>query len=196
MFNLTEQPWTIAGIAVFSAIVIWIIQAVTPQKKKSWLWLIPFVIAGTGFAIDHFIQTDKEKITTTVYQSVKAVENENTDKLGLLIALTYSDSFHSSRQALIGNFRSRMSEPLIKKAVPGIVEIVINPQAGTAAVQLNVRVIFEEQSLVAKAYKQMFETLFDLTLVKQSENWLIDRVELVKLDFQPTKWNSVQTLDW
>ena len=178
MFNVTEQPWTIVGIAIVSAVVIWIIQAVTPQKKKLWLWFIPVVIALAGFATDYFLKSDTEKITTTVYQAVKAVESENIDQLKPLIAESYTDSFHTSKKALLDNFMSRLTEPTFKKAIPGIVEINITPQADNATVSLNVRVIFEETNFVAQVYKQRFETQLELTLIKHSQNWLISSVEL------------------
>ncbi|MHC4754206.1 MAG: hypothetical protein ACYTBP_03600 [Planctomycetota bacterium] len=196
MFNVTEQPWTIVGIAVFSAIVIWIIQAVTPQKKKLWMWFIPIIIALAGLATDYFVQSDAEKIRTTIKQAVKAVEIENIDQLKPLIAEAYSDSFHRSKKALLDNFKSRLTEPTFQKTIPGIVQININPQADNATVRLNVRVIFEETNFVARTYKQRFETKLELTLVKQSQDWLISSVELVKLDFQPMQWNGVQNVDW
>jgi hypothetical protein len=80
-----------------------------------------------------------------------------------------------------------MSEPIFGKNIARIVSIELNPP--NATVTFTVRVLFDPQSYVYQAYKQQLLAEVQADLRKQSDNqWLIRRIELLKIDFRPANW--------
>jgi hypothetical protein len=191
MFNVFENPWGLVTIAGVAAIVLLILRSINPQKSRWWLWLIPIVLALAGLGLDHLVETDLEKINTVISTAVKAAENEDPDTIERLIAEDYSDSYHPTKDSLMGHGRSLMSEPLFGKNILRIVSIELNPP--NATVTFTVRVLFDPQSYVYQAYKQQLVAELQADLRKESDNnWLISRIELLKIDFRPVNWQYTE----
>jgi hypothetical protein len=187
MFDVFENPWGLVTIAGIAAFVLLILRSTAPGKYRRWLWLVPVFIALAGFGLDHLVETDLEKIKAVISRAVKAAEKEAPDTIERLIAEDYSDSYHSTKDALMGHCRSIMSEPIFGKNIARIVSVEINPP--NATVTFTVRVLFDPKSYVYQAYKQQLLAEIQADLRKKSNNrWLISRMELLKIDFRPANW--------
>jgi hypothetical protein len=91
--------------------------------------------------------------------------------------------------------REILSEPLIEKNIKRTVSIDIQPPKATAI--FTVRILFDKQSYVYQSFKSQMLTEVQADLQKQLDNrWLINRVELLKIDLQPADWQSIKKADW
>ncbi|MBN1391190.1 MAG: hypothetical protein JW947_00125 [Sedimentisphaerales bacterium] len=191
MFNVFENPWGLVTIAGVAAIVLLIMRSFAPRKYRWWLWLVPVVLALAGFGLDRLVETDLEKVNSVISTVVKAAENEDADTIEQLISDDYRDSYHLTKGALMGRGRSLMSEPLFGKNIARIASIELNPP--NATVTFTVRVLFDPQSYVYQAYKQQLLAEVQADLRKQADNnWLISRMELLKIDFRPVNWQYTE----
>jgi hypothetical protein len=67
----------------------------------------------------------------------------------------------------------------------------IQPPKATAI--FTVRILFDKKSFIYRDFKQQMMTEVQADLRKQPDGeWLIERVELLKIDFQPVKWQSIK----
>ncbi len=185
MWNVLEQPWTLTVVA---AITLLVLLFVRPSRKRLYLWLLPFAIAGFAFALDHLIQTDPEKIRTVITKTVKAAETENCEVIEALVAEDYRDSFHRSKRTLMTRCRSQLSEPIIVKAIKRFVSL--ENDTSSATVVFTVRVVFEPQSYIHEFRSQMFFKL-EATLNKQQADWLINRLEILQVDLTDANWKHI-----
>jgi hypothetical protein len=191
MFNCFEHPWGLITIAVIALLVLLIFRSISPGKCRWWLWFLPAILVLAAFGLDLLVETDLEKINAVIDKGVKAVENEDPDSIELIIADNYSDSYHSSKNALMSHCRATFSEPLVEKNIKRIVSIDIQPPKATAI--FTVRILFDKQSYVYQSFKQQIFIEVQADLQKQPDGkWLFNRVELVKLDLHPADWQSIE----
>ena len=217
MFNVFEHPWGLITIAGLTSLILLIFRSVAPQKCRWWLWLLPVVLVLAAFGLDFLVETDLEKINAVIDKGVKAVEEEDADAIEPIIADNYHDSYHSSKSVLMAHCREVLSEPLIEKNIKRTVSMDIQParrrglarldspssarqaEGGPpkAVVIFTVRILFDKQSYVYQSFKSQMMTEVQTDLQKQPDGrWLINRVELLKIDFQPADWQSVKKADW
>ncbi len=195
MWNIFERPWTLLAAAVIAFLVMLVLRRTIQGKKLPYLWLLPFLLALLAFGLDYLVETDLEKIKAVITTAVTAVEDENPDAIEPIIADNYRDSLHSTKKDLLYHLRRRLSEPLVEKNITRIVSIDIS---GTQAVAIfTVRIVFDQRSYIAQAYKQLILTKVELTLQKQPDNqWLISSAELLEIDLQPTSWRDIKQIQW
>jgi hypothetical protein len=203
MFNIFEQPWTLFIVAVVVLCVVFGFRSISPEKRRWWQWLLPVFLVVAAFGLDFLVETDLEKINAVIDTGVKAVEDENPDAIEMIIADNYTDSYHSSKSVLMAHCREILSEPLIEKNIKRTVSIDIQPPKATAI--FTVRILFDKQSYVYQSFKSQMLTEVQADLQKHPDNlrlgtpyggWLINRVELLKIDFQPADWQSIKKADW
>jgi len=195
MFNCFEHPWGLITIVIATLFALLIFRSVFPEKCRWWLWLLPAVLVLAAFGLDFLVETDLEKVNAVINRAVLAVENEDPDSIELITADNYSDSYHSTKNALMSHCRTRLSKPLVEKNIKRIVSIDLQPPKATAI--FTVRVLFDRQSYVYQSFKQQILTEVQANLQKQPDNrWLINRVELLKLDLHPADWQSIGNTDW
>jgi len=191
MFSFFEQPWTLFIIAVAVLYAIFRLRSIFPKKRRWWQWLIPVLIAVSAFGLDWIIQTDFEKINTLIYTGIKAVEEEETSAIEAIVSADYQDSRHSSKEHLIAHGRRELSQSLVEESKKLSLQLEISPP--TATVDLIVIVKFEEDSYVAQNYKQSLIVEAKLYLQKEPDKkWLINRVEILKIDNQPVNWRQIR----
>jgi hypothetical protein len=191
MFDVYEHPWGLITIAIVTFFVLLMFRSISPEKCRWWLWLLPAFLVVAAFGLDFLVETDLEKINTVINTGVKAFEDENPDLIEPIIADNYSDSYHSSKSVLMAHCREILSEPLIEKNIKRIVSIDIQPPKATAI--FTVRILFDKQSYVYQSFKQQMLTEVQVDLQKQMDNrWLINRVELLKVDLQPAGWQYTE----
>lgn len=191
MFNIFEHPWGLIAVAAVAALILLILRSVAPQKCRWWLWLLPVLLVVAAFGLDFLVETDLEKINAVIGKGVKAVQEEDPDAIEMIIADDYADSYHSSKSVLMEHCEEVLSEPLIEKTIGRTVSVDIQGPKATAI--FTVRVLFDKRSFIYQNYKQQMMTEVQADLRKQPDGrWLIKRVELLKIDFQPAKWQSIK----
>ena len=191
MWNIFEQPWTLLTAAIIILLVILVIRSILPDKKHFWQLLLPVLIAASAFALDLLVQTDLEKINAVINTAVKAVEQENPDAIEPVISDNYRDSFHNTKNDFVYHYRSRLSEPLVKKNIKRIITVEMREKLATAV--FTVRIIFDERSYIYQSYKPIILTKVKLDLQKEPDNnWRITKAELLEIDMQPVNWHDIQ----
>jgi len=195
MWNIFEQPWTLLAVAVITLIVLLALRRTIEEKNRPYLWLLPPLLAALAFGLDYLIETDLEKIKAVITTAVTAVEDENPDAIDPIIADSYHDSLHNTKKDLLYYCRRRLSEPLVEKNITRIISIDIS---GTEAVAIfTVRIVFDQRSYIAQAYKRLILTKVEVNLQKQPDNqWLISSAELLEIDLQPTGWRDIKQIKW
>jgi len=195
MFNCFEHPWGLITIAIVTLFALLVFRSISPEKCRWWFWFPPAVLVLAAFGLDFLVETDLEKINAVIDTGVSAVENEDPDSIELITADNYSDSYHRTKSALMSHCRTRLSEPLVEKNIKRIVSIDLQPPKATAI--FTVRILFDRQSYVYQSFKQQILTEVQADLQKQPDNrWLINRVELLKLDLHPADWRSIEKTNW
>jgi hypothetical protein len=190
MTNIYEQPWLLLAVSAAVSLAVFIFRAVFPQRCR-WLWLLPILLAASAFAVDYFIETDTEKVRAVIAKAVKAVERENVEALAPLISDDYRDSFHASKQALLNNCRTRLSEPIIEKNVLSIILLKVEPPRAEAV--FTVRVVFDPQGPVFE-YRKMMIFKLRADLREERGGWCFSRIEILEIDLQPADWRRIQGL--
>ena len=192
MFNIFENPWGLVTAAIVALLILMVFRgSIFSKKRRSWLWLLPFVLAFAAFGFDYLVETDREKINAVIDTGVKAVEGEDPDTIEVIVADDYADSYHRSKSSLMAHCRDVLSEPFAEKNIKRIVSIDI--QGPKASIIFTVRVLFDKQSYIYQSFKQQMLVEVQAELGKHPDGgWLISRVELLRLDFQPAKWQTIK----
>ncbi|MDD5064275.1 MAG: hypothetical protein PHQ35_05900 [Phycisphaerae bacterium] len=195
MFDVFEHPWGLIIIAAVASLILLILRSVAPGKYHWWLWLLPALLVVAAFGLDFLVETDLEKINAVIDKGVQAVEDEDPATIETIIADDYADSIHRSKSVLMEYCREMLSEPLIEKNIKRPVSMDIQPPKATTI--FTVRILFDKRSFIYQGFKQQMLVEVQANLEKQSNGgWLISRVELLKIDFQPAKWQSIKQANW
>ena len=189
MTNIFESPWLLLIVAGVVFLITAFFRDLLPPKRAWIFWLLPVFIAMAAFAIDYFVQTDKEKIESVLSRACKAVESENIKALEPLVWENYSDSAHPSRRVLLNNFQSQLNEPVIDKVVPAVISLDIKPSDAT--VIFTARVMFDPKGPVYE-YQKMMVFKLEANLIKSAGKWYFSRVEITAINFQPAGWKNTQ----
>ncbi|MHC4394978.1 MAG: hypothetical protein ACYS1A_04920 [Planctomycetota bacterium] len=196
MFQIFEHPWGLLITAAVATLILLIIRAVLPDKRRWWQWLLPLLIAVAAFGLDYLVQTDTEKIKALMKIAATAVEEENPDAIEPLISPYYRDSFHPSKQRLMSYCRTTLSRPLIEEGIMRMGKIEFSSPATTATAIFTVRIRFDQQSYIYDFKREMFVKV-KLDLQKEPDSrWLIRRSEIIAVDLQPTGWKDIKQASW
>ncbi len=193
MWDIYEQPWALVGLAVITLFVVFTIRSVIPEKRHWWQLLIPVLIAAAAFGLDHFVQTDKEKIEVILDAGMQAVENENFNDVYSFLSDDYSDSLHSSKQKLIDFTQRKLDTNIVEKCKKTDSLITLSQNNTKAKVNLFMLITLGKDSPVAQVYSvPLFKLKVDVDFVKKNDNWLIDCIELKSVNKQNAKWTDVR----
>lgn len=194
MWDVFEQPWTLVGVAVFALVVVWVIKITLAKKSVGRLFFVPLFIAMLGFGLDYFVATDSEQIRGVIQRASDAVEKEDAALLEPLLCADYRDSIHRSKESVIKYFRDHLKDPVIEQNIANVETIDFSDKR--ASVVFTVRVVFEDQSLVAQNYKKMLFVKARADMQKEEKGWLIKSIELTNLDLQPVRWKDIRQYNW
>ena len=191
MFNFFEQPYTLIGAAVLVLFGMLTFRSVIPEKRRWWQLLVPGLVVAAAFGLDFAVQTDLEKINAVINTGIKAVEEENLVAIEAIIAEDYRDSRHNTKMDLMRHCRTQLSQSLVEKNKKRA--CLVQLSAPTATATLFATIIFEKDSHIAQNYKAWLMVQARLSLQKQPDKtWLINRIEIVELDRQPTNWSHIR----
>jgi len=191
MFDIFEQPWTLIAAAVLVLFGILTFRSIFPEKRRWWQLLVPVAIAAGSFGLDFFVQTDLEKINAIIDAGIKAVEEENCNAIGAIIADNYQDSYHKTKKDLMAHCRMELSAPVVEKNKKSACLVELSPPEAKAT--LFVLITFDKNSHVSQEYKSFILVKVKLYLQKQRDkSWLITRVEVLEIDRQRVAWQDVR----
>ncbi len=190
MFDIFQQPWTLVGVAVFLLFVVFTIRSVFPEKPRRWLFLLPIATAGLAFGLDHFVQTDLEKVHAVLAKAAVAVQEEDYAQIAAVLSADYEDSRHDSKAALLAEARRRLDASQVQNNKKLGATIQFSQREATAMVTWLVR--FEPDSTVARNYRPAIFMKMRLYLRKQPDgSWLINQAEITEIDRQPISWRQI-----
>ncbi len=191
MFNFFEQPYTLIGAAVLVLFAMLTFRSVLPEKRRWWQLLVPALVVAAAFGLDLAVRTDLEKINAVIKTGIKAVEEENLVAIEAIIAEDYHDSYHNTKRDLMRHCRTRLSEPLVEKNKKRACLVQLSPPNATAT--LFATIFFEKDSYISVNYKAWLMVEVRLDFQEQPDKtWLINRIEILELDRQPTNWSQIR----
>jgi hypothetical protein len=187
MWNLFEQPWTLLGGAVLVLFGVLTFRSVWSEKRRPWQWLLPVGVALLGLGLDFGVTTDLEKINRLIRTGLEAVEAEDCAAIARLIANDYRDSYHQSKESLMGRCRARLTPPAVQKIRKISAKVEITQREAQAS--LTVWMTFDKDSFWAQAYKPTALISVQLYFRKQPDKtWLVNRTEVREVDKTPVTW--------
>jgi hypothetical protein len=190
MSNIFEQPWTLLTGAVLCLVVIITVRQAFPEKRRTWQFAIPAIVAMAAFGFDILVQTNLEKINTLIKTGMDAVENEMPDNIGALISPDYRDSYHDSKKTLMAHTRNLLSGLKVERNKK--LDLQIEISEATATAHLKVMTIFDEQSLPSHFPARFLITKLKLNLTKGSrKKWLIECAEVLEINNNRVGWTDV-----
>ena len=191
MLEIFDKPWTLACAAVLVLFGMLTFRSFCPEKRRWWQLLIPVFLIAAAFGMDMLVQTDTEKINSVINTVIKAIQQEDCSTIGAVIANNYSDSYHSTKKHFLDRCRRELSKPLVDKGKKTGLLIDISDSNATAT--LFAVIIFDKNSYISQNYKSFLLVKARLSLRKQPDKrWLINRIEILELDRQPTSWNRIR----
>jgi hypothetical protein len=191
MFDIFEQPWTLVGAAVLVLFGMLTFRCFFPEKRQWWQLLVPVFLAFAAFGVDMLVQTDREAINSVVDAAIKAVQQEDCNAIGAVIADNYSDSYHGTKKVLMDHCRRELSKPLVDRGKKTGLMIKISDSNATAI--LFATIIFDKNSYISQNYKSFLLVKARLSLRKQPDKrWLINRIEILELDRLPASWKDIR----
>lgn len=189
MSQIFETPWPVLTAAIIALGVVVIIRQTWSDKSRWWQLLIPLLIAAAGLGIEHFIETDYEKIESVIEVGRQAVISQDVGRLSSIISPDYSDSRHYSKDALLLFCRDLLSQPFVERIKKQ--QEQINVSGNNAEAELSVRLHLHPQNPYALGGTLMYVKM-KLNLTKTAYgNWLISDSEIISINNQPFGWGSV-----
>jgi hypothetical protein len=193
MWNIFEYPFVGIGLAVASMIALWIFGAFWPAKKRRWHFAIPFVIMILAFAIEYFVQTDKEKILGAVNKGIKAFEKQDLKPIKEIIADDYSDPYDTSKELIIAHCQALFETATVDKITLYSQKLEIENNKATFTAETLVK--FTEQSQIAQMGRPLLIVKARLYFKKtqpQAKKWVINSLEILELNRKPVNWGQLR----
>lgn len=186
MWNIFENVWLLLTAAGIS----FVIASVVRQEKPEWGFrplLVPLLLAAAAFGIDRFFVTDYEAVSAIVPACKKAAAAQNVQGFAPHISPNYRDSFHRSKADLI-----RAAESVIHRAAVEKIRTqshVITIDGNTASSELAIAVHLDPNNQYGAGSLVFVEMEFEYE--KVGEEWLIRRMEIKSVNYQPMDWSDV-----
>ncbi|MCK4998196.1 MAG: hypothetical protein KAS23_01630 [Anaerohalosphaera sp.] len=190
MFNMFEGPWLLLCVAVGTWMGLVIAANNGVEVGRIWQILIPLVIIGCAFAVDHFVKTDMEKIEAVVAELVEATEEQSPQRIEQLISSSYSDGFHQSKDQLMRTCRKALAKPLADKIITRFITINITERRakGEFSFLVNLDQHSPYASLVGVAKVKV-----QVDFAKEaSGDWFVRSSELCEVNNQRVSWRAVR----
>lgn len=187
--QIFETPWPVLTVALIALAVVVIIRQTWPDKSRWWQLLIPVVLAAGGLGLEHFIETDYEKIESVIEAGRRAVISQDVGRIAGIVSPDYSDSSHYSKDALLLFCRDLLDQPFVERIKKQQELITISGQGAEA--ELSVRLHLHPQNPYAVGGTLMYLKM-KLHLTKTAYgNWLISGSQIISINNQPFGWGNV-----
>lgn len=192
MFDFFEQPYTLMGGAVLVLFGVLTFRSVLPEKRRWWQWLLPVALAGSAFALDALVETDREQIDAVIDVGIEAFAARDIAGIERIISPNYKDSIRGSKERLLYYCRQALTQNQIVQARKKGVRLT-NLSESSAAANVFIQMIFDENSYFAENYKPSAQIRIDVTFEKRpGAGWLVRCVELRAIDGQACNWRQIR----
>lgn len=181
MLNIAENPILLITIAVFTFCSLVIFSNIA----KSWKILIPLAIALLGVGIDHFVETDYEKIDSLIISTKDAFVAQDIEIITRNISTDYKDSLHKNKAELVSKFKSVLRKPVATKIK--FMYKNIEASNNSALVTIKPVVHIDPQSRYGGFGSPVIVKL-SFSLVKEMDDWKLISSELLEINNQPVNW--------
>ncbi|RKY10600.1 MAG: hypothetical protein DRP65_06360 [Planctomycetota bacterium] len=187
--QIFETPWPALTVALIALAVVVIIRQTWPERSRWWQLLIPLIIAAAGLGLEHFIETDYEKIESVIEAGRQVVISRDIGRLASIISTDYSDSRHYSKDALLLFCRDLLSQPFVERIKRQ--QELVNISGQKAQAEISLRLHLHPQNPYAQGGTLMYVKM-KLRLTKTAYgNWLISGSDIISINNQPFGWGSV-----
>jgi ketosteroid isomerase-like protein len=186
MTIIFEQPWVLLAVAFVALVIVYFARTSFPEKSKWWHLLIPVLIAGGAFGLDHLVKTDHEKIVETLERLTMAVMEKDVDTISGLISDDYSDRYHRSKSSIMGTSKYVVRMHKFKSIVMTFHEVIIDGETADAEILVRLRTDSKESTMPTP---ELSYVRLKLVMAKKADgNWRIESTGLVEYNNQPVSW--------
>ena len=191
MWSVTQQPWTLTGAAILTLLIVLTVRSVWPEKRRFWWFLLPVAMLAMAFTLDHFVETDLEKVHARIKTIITAIQDEDYAAIDDSMAPDYSDNFHNDKAAIMAQAKRQLTRSLVEKTRK-VGNPTIKIESTKATILLNLVIRFEKDSYIAQSYRPAVFLKFRLFIAPQSDgSWLINSIDLLEVDRQPFTWRQI-----
>lgn len=185
MFNIFETPALlimVAGIA-FVGLVLF------SNMKSYWKVLIPLVIAGLGFGVDHFIKTDNEKINLLIDNARTAFVVRDFDTIDRIMSSDYKDSYHKSKDAALNHCKRVLDRPFAEKIKMMYSNLTINGNNAKTIIEATIHI--DQRNPYAGMAPEVAMVKVEIDFAKTAKEWKVTQVELKELNKSSVSWGQI-----
>ena len=187
--QIFETPWPVFTVAIIVLAVVVLVRQAWPDKQRWWQLLIPLALGIGAFGLDHFFDTDYEKVESVINSGIQAVIDQDLNRIDGIVSADYSDSRHRSKAAIMSYCRDLLAQPFVNRIKKQ--QELVTISTPTAVVELSVRLHLHPQNVYTATGNIMYvKVKFDLTKTPCG-NWLISRTELIEVNYQPMGWQNI-----
>lgn len=188
MYDIFHTPWPIAIASVVVWLIVSMIRLTMPDKGRKWHMLIPLLMLISAFAIDYFVQTDREKLDTVIDNSIAAAVACDIAAIDALVAADYSDRVHRSKPAIMSAAKRFLREPILEKVKKTNCLITVNNASAT--INIAAIVHLNPQSQYA-AVTRIVPIKMEIECTKTPDGvWLVSSANITAVNNTAATWNS------
>ena len=181
-----ESPLILIIVAVAVFCIITILRNFFPDKRRWWQFLIPVAVLVAAFAIDYFVETDREKVEARILEARAAVLALQPQVVIGMLDIDYIGQHGYDRQAVARKSQQHFSRPFAKKIRINHNEITVD--GDKAVSDLNTTVHFEE-STQAGQYIPLAVIQAKIGFVRRNDEWFVESVHIEKVNNkEPPRW--------
>ena len=100
----------------------------------------------------------------------------------------------SQKGSLINYCGRLLNEPLIERNITSIISLEFD--SSNAVSTVIIRTVFDKQGRVYQNFKHFQLTLLKFNLKRENSDWLVNRIELLKIDNQNVNWEDLGQWRW
>ncbi len=185
MWNIFGSPWLLISVAAVLLVISAVLRAVRPDKFKIYVFLIPLLAAGLGFAVDAAYKTDHELIRSSVKQITRAVVKGDIETIDRCVSPNYTDFVNRNKQELMTYARIVLEERIIEK-IRKRYRKVTPPEAEYEFV-----VHFAQQGVRRQAPPIVFVKV-KLEFEKSAGKWPVMRSDIIEVNNKKVNWSDIK----
>ncbi len=181
-----ESPILLIIVSVALFCVITLFRNFMPEKRRWWQFVIPAVVFVAAFAVDYFVETDREKVRARILEARAAVLSQQPQVIIGMLDTDYQGQHGYNREAVAKKCRQYFSRPFAKKIRINYNEITVDGNKAQSI--LNTTVHFEE-STEAGQYFTLAVIEAKIDFIRHGDTWFVRNVHIEKVNNkEPPRW--------
>lgn len=187
--NIFQTPIPLIIVAVVVLMTVTIFRRARPQKRKWWQLLLPAIVLLAALGADFLFRTDHEKIDLIIKTGKEAAVAGDIEQIEKIISPDYRDSFHDSRERIVGFCCRALSTLPVEKIKKRY--CIIEISGAGAAAEMEVAVHLRQQSAYAAAGNMVFVKLKLYFIRTANKQWLVNSSQILEVNKQPWGWKNM-----